>query len=53
MLVMKNTFIVYSLLNMEFIVKPPSFGVSKYVDFIYEYGKKHQKDTIYTLLILD
>ena len=48
----KIPLVVYSLLNMEFVVKPPSFGVSKYADFIYEYGKKAPKDTIYTLLIL-
>lgn len=48
----KIPLLVYSLINMEFIVKPPSFGASNYAEFIYEYGKSVPKDTIYTLLIL-
>lgn len=48
----KIPLLVYSLINMEFIVKPPSFGASNYADFIYEYGKSVPKNTIYTLLIL-
>ncbi|KAL6930245.1 uncharacterized protein HGUI_03590 [Hanseniaspora guilliermondii] len=48
----KIPLLVYSLINMEFIVKPPSFGVSNYAEFIHKYGKSVPKDTVYTLLIL-
>ncbi|OBA27604.1 hypothetical protein HANVADRAFT_30865 [Hanseniaspora valbyensis NRRL Y-1626] len=43
---------VYSLMDMEFIVKPPSFGIDNYAKFVNEYGKGVPMDTVYTLLIL-
>ncbi|XBW34496.1 hypothetical protein QEN19_000041 [Hanseniaspora menglaensis] len=43
---------VYSVLDMEFDIKPPSFGVDRYADFVFKYGKGVPISTVYTLLIM-